>query len=221
MYEKIYPPLEPSAPIDDQVYRLKKVEELEKFLRSEIEKREQLAKKFKRYGTTTRLADTLLVATTVITGGGSIASLSTGIGLPVSIALASITLVLSLSTVFTRKTIKIVDTKSKKHDQIRLLAESKLDSISDAVSQAIQDGDISPDEYQRILKEIEHYRQIKQQIRQKTKRVTDAINEEQRQAILDQGRKEGKEDFLRQIANTSGILPSHTCRLPPPKYDDL
>ena len=49
MYEKIYPPLEPSAPIDDQVYRMKKVEELEKFLRSEIEKREQLAKKFKRY----------------------------------------------------------------------------------------------------------------------------------------------------------------------------
>ena len=64
MYEKIYPPIEPSAPsapIDDQVYRMKKVEELEKFLRSEIEKREQLAKKFKRYGATTRLVDTLLV----------------------------------------------------------------------------------------------------------------------------------------------------------------
>ena len=147
------------------------------------------------------------MGTTVITGGGSIASLSTGIGLPISIALASITLVLSLTTVVTRKTIKIVDTKSKKHDQIRLLAESKLDSISDVVSQAIQDGDISPDEYQRILKEIEHYRQIKQQIRQKTKRITNAINEEQRQAILDQGRKEGKEDFLRQIANTSSIQP--------------
>ena len=99
---------------------------MEKFLkRSEIEKREQLAKKFKRYGTTTRLVDTLLVGTSVITGGGSIASLSTGIGLPMSIALASITLVLSLSTVVTRKTIKIVDIKSKKHDQIRLLAESQ------------------------------------------------------------------------------------------------
>ena len=208
MYEKIYPFLEPSAPsapIDDQVYRMKKVEEQEKFLRSEIEKREQLAKKFKRYGGTTRLVDALLVGTTVITGGASITSLSTAIGLPVSIALASITLVFSLSTVVTRKTIKLVDTKSKKHNQIRLLAESKLDSISDAVSQAIQDGDISPDEYQRILKEIEHYRQIKQQIRQKTKRITNAINKEQRQAILDQGRKEGKEDFLRQIANTSGI----------------
>ena len=97
---------------------------------------EQLAKKFKRYGgNTTRLVDTAIGGNdSVITGlkfvGPSIASLSTGIGLPISIALASVTLVLStFSTVFTRKTIKIVDPPSHKklpHDQIRLLAESKL-----------------------------------------------------------------------------------------------
>ena len=53
---KLYPNLEPSAPEDQtQMYRMKKIEELEKFLRDEIQKREQLAKKFKRYGTTTGL----------------------------------------------------------------------------------------------------------------------------------------------------------------------
>ena len=88
-----------------------------------------------------------------------------------------------------------------------MLAETKLDSISDAVSQAIQDGDISPDEYQRILKEIEHYRLLKEQIRTKSKRVTDAITEEQREAILNEGRKQGKQDFLKQIANTSATQP--------------
>ena len=31
------------------------------------------------------------------------------------------------------------------------------------------------------------------------------ISKEQRKEILEQGRKEGKEDFLRKIANTSGI----------------
>ena len=41
--------------------------------------------------------------------------------------------------------------------------------------------------------------------------------------ILDEGKKQGKEDFLKQIANTSGI---QTCKCHidyelPPKYDDL
>jgi len=200
---KLYPEL-PSAPPDEaQLYRIKKIEELEKFLRDEALEREQLGKKFKRYSTSTRLVDTLLVATTVITGSGSIAAMSTGVGIPLSAALAGISLLLTMGTTATRKTVKRLDNKVKKHEQIRLLAESKLDSISDAVSHAIQDGDISPEEYRRILQEIEHYRLMKQQIRQKAKKVTNTINEEQRQAILDQGRKEGKEAFLQQIANTS------------------
>ena len=208
--DKIYPEI-PSAPLEDesQKYRMMKITEMEKFLRSEINNREQLAKKFKRYSTTTRIADTTLISGIVITGAGSITLLSTGIGLPASIALASISLLLSMGTVITRKTIKITDAKSRKHDQTRLLAESKLDSISDVVSTAIQDGDISPQEYQRIIKEVEHYRHIKQEIRQKSKRISDALTEEQRQAILAQGREQGKQDFLRQIATTSGIQPAN------------
>ena len=31
------------------------------------------------------------------------------------------------------------------------------------------------------------------------------ITKEQREELLEQGRKEGKEDFLRKTANTSGI----------------
>ena len=62
---------------------------------------------------------------------------------------------------------------------------------------------ISPEEFQRVIHEKQRYLLLKQGIRAKTKRVTDTINDEQRRAILDQGRKEGKEDFLRKIANTS------------------
>ena len=203
LYPNIHDASAPPTPDEPQLYRMSKVEELEKFLRTEIGKREQLAKRFKRFGTAARIVDTSLITTTVLTGSGSIAALATGVGAPISIALAAVSLVLSLGTGITRQNIKLFDAKSKKHDQIRLLAESKLDSVSDAVSQAIQDGDISPQEYQRILKEVDHYRQIKQQIRQKTKRATNAITEEQRQAILDQGRKEGREAFLQQVASSS------------------
>jgi len=53
-------------------------------------------------------------------------------------------------------------TKAKKHDKIKTLAESKLDSISALVSKAIEDAHISHQEYQFILKEVEHYRSIRE-----------------------------------------------------------
>ena len=53
--------------------------------------------------------------------------------------------------------------------------------------------------------------------------VTDAITEEQRQAILDQGRKEGKGGFFK--ANRKYFrYPGCQCHIDyelPPKYDDL
>ena len=203
--EKLYPSL-PSAPQHDDeshIYRLKKIEEIEAFLQNEILERERLYKKFKRYSTSVRIVDHTLITATVITSGGGLAALCTGIGVPVSIALASVSLILSLTTAITRKTSKLYDTKAKKHDKITVIAQTKLDSVHDTVSKAINDGHISPEEFQRVIHEKQRYLLLKQGIRAKTKRVTDTINDEQRRAILDQGRREGKQYFLRQIANTS------------------
>ena len=201
---KIYPPL-PSAPHDDDeshIYRLKKIEEIEVFLRAEIAERERLYKKFKRHATT-QILDRSLITATVITGSGSIATLCTGVGLPASIALASFSLILSLTTAITRKTSKLYDIKAKKHDKIAVIAQTILYSVHDTVSKPINDGRISPEEFQRVIYEKQRYLLLKQGIRAKTKHVTDTINEDQRQAILNQGRRECKEDVLRQIANTS------------------
>ena len=143
-----------------------------------------------------------MITATVISGSGSIAALATAVGLPVSIALGGVTLCLSLATAITRITNKLFDEKVKKHDKITVLAQTKLDSIHDTISKAINDGHIDPTEFQRIIQEKQRYLLLKEQIRKKTKRITDSINDEQRQAILDQGRKEGRNDFLRQIGNT-------------------
>ena len=69
----------------------------------------------------------------------------------------------------------------------------------------MQDGDISPFEFHKVLQEVEKYRQLKAYIRNQTNAKVKQIAKEQREEILEQGRKEGKEDFLRKIANTSGI----------------
>ena len=99
----------------------------------------------------------------------------------------------------------IFKSKEKKHDDIRLLAQSKLDSISETISQAIQDEKFSPTEFHKILQETENYRKLKADIRTQAKTKQAKLSKEQHEEILEQGRKEGREDFLRKIANTSGI----------------
>ena len=145
---KIYPTLGPSAPSSQEVnpktYRLAKISEIEAYFLDEIDTREKLAKKIKRFRSITAVLDTSLITTTAITGGISIAAIARGIGLPVGISLSATCIFLSLATTITRKTISIFISKEKKHDDIRLLAQSKLERISETISQAIQDKNVSP-----------------------------------------------------------------------------
>ena len=89
---KIYPDLNPTAPEEPQTNRLKKLTEIEACLLDEIEVRERLAKKMKRFNTITCIADTGLITSTVITGGVSIAVFASGAGLPVGVALSGTSL---------------------------------------------------------------------------------------------------------------------------------
>ena len=201
--EKLYPQIPASAPPDDESYRLKKIDELEKFLRSEVESRDKLTKRFKRRATASTISDTSVIAAITALEVASIVTLTTGIGMPISVVLASTGLLLGLGSGIIHKTQKIFDSKAKKHDKIKTLAESKLDTISGLVSKAVKDSHIDHQEYQLILKEVEHYRTMKEEIRTKSKTSADAITAEQREAILAQGRKEGQQAFLEKIFGTS------------------
>ena len=55
--------------------------------------------------------------------------------------------------------------------------------------------------------EKQRYLAIKLQIRKRTKKLVNAITQEQREKILQQGRQEGKQAFLKQIENSSDIQP--------------
>ena len=98
---------------------------------------------------------------------------------------------------------KIFTMKQEKHDAIKLLAQSKLHSIADIISQAMQDRYISSIEFHKVLQEVEKYRKLKADIRNQAKTKVRKITKEQREELLEQGRQEGKEDFLRKITNTS------------------
>ena len=150
----------------------------------------------KRFNTITGILDTGLITSTVITGGISTAAFASGDGLPAGIALSGTSLLLSLATAITQKSFKIFTVKQEKHDAIKLLAQNKLDSIANIISQAMQDGDISHTEFHEVLQEVEKYRKLKSDIRNQAKAKVKEITKEQREEFFEQGRKEGKEDFL-------------------------
>ena len=64
---------------------------------------------------------------------------------------------------------KIFTVKQEKHNAITLLAQSKLDSIADIISQAMQDGDISSITFHKVLHKVEKYCKLKADIKSQAK----------------------------------------------------
>ena len=141
---KIYPDLNPTATQDPQAYRLKKITEIEAYLPDKIEERRRQAKKKKRFNKIIGVVDIGLTTLSAIAGGTSIPAFASGISVPAGAALGRLSVDLSLSTIATRKYSRSLTVKQGKHDAIKLLAQAKLDSISDIISQAMQDRDIPP-----------------------------------------------------------------------------
>ena len=109
--------------------------------------------KKKRLNTITGIVDTGLITSAVITGGASIPAFANSAGLPVGAGLGGLGVVLSLLTVATRKFSRSQTVMHGKHDIIMILAQTRLDSIADIISQAMQDENISPTEFHKVLQE--------------------------------------------------------------------
>ena len=87
------------------------------------------------------------------------------VGAPVGIAIASITLIFSLTTEIVKKLLSITKNKNKNHDKILILAKSKLNSIETLISQALIDMEISHQEFITILKEKDKYEEDERQFK--------------------------------------------------------
>ena len=55
----------------------------------------------------------------------------------------------------------------------------------------MQDGNISPTKFHKVLQEVEKYRKLKTDIRNQAKAKIKQITKEQREELLEHGRKEG------------------------------
>ena len=208
--ERIYPDLrEPSAPPDEiQIYRLNTIKEIEAFLNTEIAERSRLEKKFKNCSSVTSYINYGLTATTIISGSGGIVSVATGIGIPISLGLGTISLVSSLTSGIVHKLSKIYYIKMTEHHDIAATAQTILDGIAILITKAIRDASINHEEFQQIVTEKQRYLTRKQELRSKSKKALIEIYAKQRQELLEQGRREGREEVAKKLVNNLDTPPA-------------
>ena len=104
-----------------------------------------MSKKLSKYISSLNFFDKSLIVLSVTVGSFSVALFATVIGAPVVITSASFSLAFSTSTGIKKKLLKIRRNK-KKHENIVILAKSKLNSITKLVSQTLIDLKINHEE---------------------------------------------------------------------------
>lgn len=183
MKQPTAPSLYPELPTDDgQNYRLLKISEIEQTLIKERDNRQSLYQKYKRSINITDGVDTTLISGVIMGGIG----LAIPLMLPLEIA-AIVCGVAGLCVKFIRRRLRA---KAKKHDEIKMVAESKLNSVKDLISKSLQDGQIIESEFKTVLDEMKKYSNLKQEIKEGK---YSEISKVEKNKLMEQGRKEAME----------------------------
>ena len=139
-------------------FRLDEISKIENFFHEETNQRKFCSKKLSKYVAVFDYIDQALI-------GVSISLFTSIVGKLVGIACASLTLFFSVATGIVKKLLNIKRNKKKKHDEILMLAKSKLNSIETLVSQALIDMEKSHEEFTTILKKKDKYEKMKDNLR--------------------------------------------------------
>ena len=215
MKEKMYPTLptireQPTAPnvvnggSDDRghSYRLKIIREVQEFLEEEIKIREAFSKKYFRIAKVVNTIDNTLITITIGAEGTSAVLLSTGVGAPFALALGISGVVTGAVSLIGNIFSKKATTKAEKHLKIKTLAMAKLDTIASHVSKAMMDDFISDEEFKLIMKEMEKYKALKEEVRNNTKKK---LKTEEEESLIERGRQEARESFRRLVEKNKTI----------------
>ena len=196
----MYPNLN-TTPSNDQQFRLNKINETKDYFVAEIRERELISRNLSKYIAPFEYFDKSLIASSIATSGISIASFATVIGAPVEIISVSCSLAFSITTVFLKHFLKTTRNKKKKHNDIVMLARSKLNSIENKISKALMDNEISHEDFETIINEEKKYRELKESIRMMNSQRSDA----EKISLIEEGRKIGINEVTRrnEIINNS------------------
>ena len=205
--QSIYPVLE--GPQEDQVlvateqktYRLQHISRLQRQLEEERDLRAALYKKYHRGVNALDGIDTTLITVSMGLGVVGVGLLSTIVAAPVVLGLEAGSLACGILAVASKYVGRRLATKAKKHDEIRVLANSKLNTVADHVSTALKDGEISDREFRLVLDELAKYYGMRDEIRAGARKAhaTVALDTATKNELLQRRRTEARLSFMRKL----------------------
>ena len=163
--------------------------------------REALNKKYFRAARIVDNVDTVLIAITLGGGAGGIGLLSMVVEVPTVIVIEGVALFTGLLSIIGKYGVKQSISKAEKHEKIKTIASTKLNTIASHTSKALSDNKVSDEEFPLILEELEKYKVMKEEVRSKTKKRIAAETEE---SPIERGRQEARESFRKLIKKSHG-----------------
>ena len=142
-------------------YRLDEINKIKDYFNNEIKERKDIIKKLNKYIVSFDYLDKIFIALSASFGTLSIASYASIVDTPAGIAGSSLTLIFTISTGISKSLLKVTKKRKKKHNKIIALAKSKLNTIDALLSNALNDSEISHEEFSNIITEANIYENIK------------------------------------------------------------
>jgi hypothetical protein len=174
-------------------YRITHIMDVKKSLDKEFTNREGFKKRYQKIDKSLfGLECTCMVSELALAGSSVAFPLLIPFATPACLGLTAVTMIL-------RNGSKIITKKIDKHNTIATLAKSKLSSIREKYSHAIEDGIISESEFNDIVKEIESYENLKKEILSNFHTGSSELTKDVEFALLMKGKEEGKQQMKHEM----------------------
>ena len=147
-------------------YRLDEINKIRDYFNNEIKERKDIIKKLNKYIVSFVYLDKIFIALSASFGTLSIASYASVVGIPAGIAGSSLTLIFTIGTGISKSLLKLAKKRKKKHNKIIVLAKNKLNTIDALLSSALNDSEISHEEFTNIINEENIYEITKESIKE-------------------------------------------------------
>ena len=149
-------------------YRLDEINKTKEYFDNEIKERKDIIQKLNKYIDSFDYLDKIFITLSASFGTLSIASYTSVVGIPAGITGASLTLVFTIGIGISKSLLKLTKKRKKKHNKIIVLAKIKLITIDTLLSRALNDSEISHEEFTNIITETNIYENIKENIKELT-----------------------------------------------------
>ena len=149
-------------------YRLDEINKIRDCFNNEIKERKGIIKKINKYLVSFDYLDKMYIPLSASFGTLSIASYASVLGTPAGIAGSSLTLIFTIGTGISKSLLNVTKKRKKKHNKIIVIAKNKLNMIDTLLSSALNDSEISHEEFTNIINEANIYENIKENFKELT-----------------------------------------------------